>query len=1454
VAANWSGSSVPDSGTAEADFGATTNTTPALSASISVGKIVFLLGAPAYTVTVSPGTTLTVSGAGLANTSGLTQNFVVSANAAGAVGNIQFTNTATIGAAIVIANDSNQLSGSGSFTLFDNSSSAGQATFNDYGSAVSGASGGYTYFANSSTADSSIINNEASTVSSPGGNSGGYTNFVDTSTAGTATITNFAATLSGAGDGFTVFFNSATAGNATFINNGSTVTGQNGGVTQFFNTSDAGHGTFTNGGATASGAQGGITQFNDTSTAANGAITNNAASVSGASGGTTVFLNNSTAGSAAITNNGATVAGAGGGNTSFENSSTAGNATLLNHGGAASGGSQGFTNFFNSSTAGNGVFTNDAGTVNGAAGGDTTFLNSANAASGVFTNVGVSVSGADAGSTVFLNSANGGNASITDTASTVSGGSSGNASFLNNSTAGNAVIMNNGATVNGAEGGLTLLFNTATAGNASLTNSGALGAGAQGGLTIFLNSATAGNASFTSNGTLAAGGTGGITEFLNTSTAGRGIFVNNGSIFAENPTGGSGGATYFYNSATAGNGLFTDNASSGLGDSEGTTGFFNTSTAGNGIFTNNGSAVVGAHGGQTEIGDSATAGAGHFTDHAGTLTGATGGFVSFSGAATGGNGVFANDGATIAGASGGFILFRNNATAGNGVFTNNGSLVNSAATAVSFKLFVIGAQTDPFYLVHGDTTTLQAGASTQFFDSATAGNATFINTAGTVSGATGGYNQFYDTSTAGGATITNNGATVSGARGGFTQFLDNSTGGNATLIANGGANGGSGGMIFFSGTSTVGSARVEVFGNGGLDISGLTSLSATIGSIEGNGNVFLGAKNVAIGGNNLSTIFSGVIQDGGQSGGSGGSLTKTGAGSLDLTGVNTYTGNTTVSQGALYVDGSIASANTYVSTRALLGGRGSIAGNLFNSGVVNPGYTAQTLTVNGNYTQAPSGTLTIYIGGLTPSQHDVLSVGGVANLAGTLQIVSLNNFRFTSLGQSITFLNANGGIHGTFTNVIDTLTAGSLFTTRIVDPPGSLTVEPYQAPIAPFVELSHGTPNELSVARALDASATDPRNFKLLSYLDTQSPANLLRDLDRLGPAELTSTFQIAFTEAEVEAANLERQMEDIRAGSNGFNALRFSWTPPASTWAGSTGPTGNPGPLLGPDGKGAEPGNVMAPSPNNRWGVFITGDGESANLGDTFNSRGYDLTDADITVGVDFKATDHFALGAGLSYDQTTADLTSQGRITVNGAKLALYGTFFTEGGFYSDFIVQGGYNTYDSHRAALEGDARSSTSGGQLISVFGTGWDFKAGGITFGPVATFKYILVGFDRFTEQGSLAPLTVPSQHQESITTALGAKATCDWQLGRTRLRPELRLRWKHEYSDNTLTMDSGFANGAGPDFAVRGPAIGRDSMLIGAGFTIQWSDRFSTNLFYDGELLRANYLSNNITGGFRLDF
>jgi len=475
---------------------------------------------------------------------------------------------------------------------------------------------------------------------------------------------------------------------------------------------------------------------------------------------------------------------------------------------------------------------------------------------------------------------------------------------------------------------------------------------------FFTNSAAAGTSIFTNNGSAAANFShgSGETAFFDTSTADSCTFINKGATGSG--TNSKGGRTVFHDSSTAGNANFTNMAGMGVGTSA--TIFLDDSTAANGFFTNDGggTGVPFGEGGQTMFLNNSTAA----------------------------SGTFVNNGATAGGGFGGATVFHDNSTAGNGMFINNGGAASGVAAL--------------------------GGGATFFFGTSTAANGTFINNAAPASGAEGGVTEFgldfFNFSpSAGSGTFINNGATISGAVGGKTVFKNASTADAATLIANGGTNGGSGGAIFFEEKSTGGTSRVEVFGNGFLDISGhLGHAGLRIGSIEGDGNAFLGSNNLTVGSNSVSTIFSGVLRDGGQNGGTGSSLTKIGSGTLTLSGTNTYTGATIIKGGVLQIDGSITS-NTFVGPSgsnhsATLAGTGMIHGSVTNNGTVSPGDAPGTLTLS-SYTQMKSATLLIDISGSNTSQFSVLDVLGTANLNGHLNPVLQNGF-VPTVGESFTFV------------------------------------------------------------------------------------------------------------------------------------------------------------------------------------------------------------------------------------------------------------------------------------------------------------------------------------------------------------------------------------------------------------------------------------------------------------------
>jgi outer membrane autotransporter protein len=619
-------------------------------------------------------------------------------------------------------------------------------------------------------------------------------------------------------------------------------------------------------------------------------------------------------------------------------------------------------------------------------------------------------------------------------------------------------------------------------------------------------------------------------------------------------------------------------------------------------------------------------------------------------------------------------------------------------------------------------------------------------------------------------------------------------------------------------------------------------------------NVNLNGANAAFnavqsGTNTITSVISGT-----------GGFNQNGAGTTILSNANLYTGNTTVNAGTLEVGGSIASLNTIVNSGGTLRGLGTIGGNVSNGGSVRPGSgaTVGALNVGGNYTQTSGGNLSIRLA--STSSFDRLLVGGVASVNGSLTAVAVNGFH-PAAGQTYTFLTANGGVNGTFSTVNDQ--TGTLLKLGVTYGPTSATLVLTQGPIptapgqptsAPgqssssssLVEIPSLSPNQGAVAAAINGALSDPRMGKLLAYLNTLPLGAIPEALTRLSPADLSAYTSVTSSLANIQTTNLQLRTSSLRAGANGFSAQGFHIAGSGPNYAGTWG-------AAGPTGLGEKDSVKVVPPPNDRVAAFLTGVGEWVNVGTTENARGYDLAAGGFSVGMDYKFTPHVIVGLSAGYDRTGVDLSNGGNLTVDGGKLGVYGTYFT-GRFYFDVGVTGGLNGYSSRRAALLGNARGSTDGGELDTLLGLGYDFKKGALTFGPVANFQYSHVSIDGFTERGSLAPLKIGSQTEDSLRTAVGIKASYDCKVGGVIIRPELRATWQHEFGDTVHGVPSSFANGAGNTFTVFGPEIGRDSALLGAGFTIFWNDRTSSYVYYDGELGRKNYESTSVTGGLRIAF
>ena len=564
-----------------------------------------------------------------------------------------------------------------------------------------------------------------------------------------------------------------------------------------------------------------------------------------------------------------------------------------------------------------------------------------------------------------------------------------------------------------------------------------------------------------------------------------------------------------------------------------------------------------------------------------------------------------------------------------------------------------------------------------------------------------------------------------------------------------------------------------------------------------------------------ASIFSGL-----------GSMSITAAGSTVLLGANTFSGGTTVN-----TDGDVLVGNPSAF------GTGTLT---IVNGTID---TSDSLPLDievGGYVQS-GGVISMHIGGTEPGEYTRYLVDGNTELSGGTVFLynQIGNYVPQGGDQQI-IINSTGELTGQFSsNFPQSQFYNSMLNQDFFYSQGNTLLYPeinydlvndnvnvlwVQDEFASLPDL---TPNQNAVADALDENLPP----EVVDYLNGQDLNDLPGMYDLIAPDELTAIFQMGFTAAEIQNTNIQRHLDKVRRGTSSTRSYTQNST----------------------DSKGGMVQETVINQQSHLWSVFLEGTHGSTSVDSDGNGSGYDFDSISMTLGVDKRVSENLAYGVLGSYTQSDASLINGGSIDAESYKAAVYATVF-DGDFYVDGLLGAGINEYDTRRSGLLGYAEADPNGWELNAMLNTGYNFRSGNWVFTPNASISYTRITLDGFSETGSLAPLSYPSQHQESLRSEIGAKIAYNAILNNgVVLTPQIRVAWQHEFMDSTQTMDSQFITG-GSMFTVAGPHMDRDRALLSAGISAQLTPTICIYGYYDGQINSSEYTANQFTAGIKIDF
>ncbi len=593
--------------------------------------------------------------------------------------------------------------------------------------------------------------------------------------------------------------------------------------------------------------------------------------------------------------------------------------------------------------------------------------------------------------------------------------------------------------------------------------------------------------------------------------------------------------------------------------------------------------------------------------------------------------------------------------------------------------------------------------------------------------------------------------------------------------------------------------------------------------------------------------------------------------STNHTGAGTGSNNTLI----VYANSTVKASNMTVATNSSLTNLGSISisswltnnGYITNGGTITVGEFANygtyvgsavitnpstfdnlgtmilprgTTTITGHVVERPGSTIVDEIAGPSDGQYGRLHVANLPlELAGALTLNFISGNTPLYYGHTLKILTAEDGITGTFDSV-----TSSDPNIRIRTFFNSDNTE-FDVLLAPTsYALMAQNANQTNVAVALNSfiSATSGDQLTVATALDELTASQYPAAFNCIMPQLYQSLSTIAFNIANANNMQLLQQLWVLRAIGSGFTVNGFPENIPFFQEATSQ--------------EEHQPKNdILIPSPNKHWGVFIDGNGifAKANSGNMLPS--YNAESGGVTTGLSYQWNERLLTGLYSGYQgvYTKYQTNPQGTLIDNAVRFGLFGSYGEQDGqgFYLSGLVGGAYNNYNMQRTISFGSINRTATGmpgaGELDTMLGTGYNIKRGNFTFGPSSSLQYLYFGANSFNEGGADSlNLNVQSWNTSSMIYSLGSQVAYSWKVNRNlEIIPSISLNWQHQFLQNSFAINSTL-NGSGPCFANYSNAPLRDTFFPNVGLKFNLGKNWDTSLSYSSSVGNQTLASQNI--------
>ncbi|TNF34720.1 MAG: autotransporter domain-containing protein, partial [Gammaproteobacteria bacterium] len=509
-------------------------------------------------------------------------------------------------------------------------------------------------------------------------------------------------------------------------------------------------------------------------------------------------------------------------------------------------------------------------------------------------------------------------------------------------------------------------------------------------------------------------------------------------------------------------------------------------------------------------------------------------------------------------------------------------------------------------------------------------------------------------------------------------------------------------------------------------------------------------------------------------------LNQIGTGTTYLGGVQNYTGNTTISDGQLIVNGSAIASSFYLNG-GVLGGNGTTGPVYVNGGTLAPGNSIGTLNV---------AAIDFSGGGVYEVEVDAAGNSDRINVSGT---ATLGGGRVSVLPMPGNYANQ------TQYTILSAATLNGVFDSVSVDLPEFAYLDAALAYTSNDVLLTlsrndvafgfvAANANQWAVGSALTQLAGDPGVSDINNALTVLSVADAQSALQSLS-GDIHAYGQMLSLEAN----------RQFGAGALDIARLRT------------------------------------------QRGLWLQGFGSDGEFDRDHGSIDTDTRHSGAALGYD-TAMGNTVWGIAAGYSQSAADA-GPDDMDVDSIHAGIYAQW-QQGYHYLKGSVVGGQHEIETSRsiavgsllAQADSDSDAVSAGLDIEGGHTFPWQGSTASIT--PFVGLGYGWLQRDAFVETGAgQANLDVHEDNFESLRSRVGARFQYAWALANgIRIEPAVELAWVHEYLEEAVGFRAGFAGAPIVGFGVTGPELDRDRAQVGVGVNVMFPGASQLEFNYRGDI------------------